>query len=112
MNEYNNSYGSDNQNDLNSGTFGTGANNYYNQGVYYGAPKRSKRNGKGTARVVVASLLAAVIGAVGGGVSTAMLLNRNTSTVQSGNGSSKLNTSNVNINVDESVGSVAQAVAE
>lgn len=112
MNEYNNSYGSDNQNDLNSGTFGTGTNNYYNQGVYYGAPKRPKRNGKGTARVVVASLLAAVIGAVGGGVSTAMILDRSTSASQSGNGSSKLNTSNVNINVDENVGSVAQAVAE
>lgn len=108
-NEYNNSYGSDSQSDLNSGTFG-GTNSYYGQGGYYGAPKRPKKNG-GSARVVIASLLAAVIGAVGGGIGTALIVDKNTS-VSSGTSNSKLNASSVNINVDESVSSVAQAVAE
>lgn len=112
MNDYRNPYENNGQQDLNSGTFGNGSGYYSSSGGYYGSPtpKKPKKSG-GSAKVVIASLLAAVIGAVGGGVCTATLLNK-PAAAQSSGSTSKLNASSVNISVDESVGSIAQAVAE
>lgn len=112
MNDYRNPYENNNQSNLNSETFG-GGSNFYGSSGGYGTPKPPRKKRSGSAKVIVAAFLAAVIGAVGGGIGTAYIISDNYSSQSNNSGSvAKLNPSNVSINVDETVGSVAQAVAE
>lgn len=112
MNEYRNSYENNGSDDLNSSTF-SGQNYYGPSGGYYGSPKRPKKKSGGNGKVIIAALLAAVIGTVSGGFITATLFKANSaSDSKTPESNSRLNASNININVDESVDSVAQAVAE
>ncbi len=101
------SYGSGNPNFSHSGYNNTTYNNY--------VPKtpvktKKKKSGYGAGVVVIASLLAAVIGAVSG-VAVFRVYNKDSKN-KTVNYSNSGQSSNVNINIDETVDSVVQAVAQ
>lgn len=102
-NSYHNNYHS------NSSPYNTGYN-YYNQPIV-NKPKSKKAFGAGT--VIVASLLAAVIGAVSG-IGAVMLLDDKSpiNKIINNDVAQMEGNSNVNINIDKTVESVVEAVAE
>ena len=91
-------------------------NNNYNYGgtTFYPRPPKQKKNKKkgafGAGTVIAAALLAAVIGA-GSGIAAVTLSSKNGSNTSTPITSS-VSGSNVNINIDETVESVVEAVAK
>lgn len=86
--------------------YGNYAPKQYNQ-----PPKRTAKKGVSVWVVILACVLSAVIGTVGGSAA-AILTARTNSILQSDKNATNGPDTNVNINVDESVDSVAQAVAQ
>lgn len=100
----------DNQN-LNYQTFGF--DNYQNNNSGYGGYDKKKKSGHSILTVVIASFLAALIGAVGGGLTVKLFDENGSASSSDANGglNQNITPSNISINVDESVDSVARAVA-
>lgn len=84
---------------------------YSNDGYYQKPPKPKKeRHGHSTAVVIIASVLAAVIGAISGVAVMGSVFKADTNTTSITEQTDKSST-NVNINVDENASSIAEAVA-
>ncbi len=90
-------------------TYTTSYSNY-NQKPQKPKKSKSKKGGHSTAVVIIASLLAAAIGAVSGIAVIGSIFSVDTNTTSTTEQSDKSST-NVNINIDETASSVAEAVA-
>ncbi len=101
MNDFNNQ----NNDDLNSQTFNS---NPYSQASYY--QQKPKNKNHSTLTVVIASVLAAAIGAASALFATS-IVSVNDNNDNSGNNQGSMHPSNISINVDEDANSIAQAVA-
>ncbi len=83
----------------------------YNNNYYQKSPKPKKeKKGHSTAVVIIASVLAAIIGAISGIAVMGTVFKADTNTISVTEQTDKSST-NVNINVDETASSIAEAVA-